>query len=378
MIDEKKQDATPKVSENEEFIKKAQEIIEKSDLDEEEKSDFAANIQSHEGKVLLAGLFTAGLLSYSPEADAAGDPISQAITNTMRDMFIEIVGSAFGVVNSKIDESSKETQTVLATVGDGINTTILAIDKKNTQAAVMSPPDFCLSDEIGEKSKIKDNESRSSIAKLNIESTAEKIAGKVKGTRVEDVSKAMQTEFGPGTEKENMHLDPTVLTSGLSIKNDDDEIQARAFVETMQVPLKDVPNIPKAELGAELTKDQLRLKARIDSRIARIKMAEQPFFKSISERRDSEGESKISLMQADVERTYADNGSVWRKELGQYSNPTPNTQESAKLISFSNKLAYENLRNEELNCNLQAVILLEILDSEEKSKSLNQLSGSSR
>lgn len=360
------------------YLEEAKERIEKSDLPEEEKADLTEKIQSNEGKILLAGLFAAGALSYSPKAAAAGDPITKAINDTMRDLFIEIIGAAFGVVNSKVDESSKETQTALGTIGDGLNTTVTAIDEKNTQAAVMAPPDFCLSDEIGEKSKIKDSESRSRVAKLNVNSTAEKIIGKVKGTRVEVIAKAMQAEFGPGTDKENKHLDPTNITASLSIKNEDDEIAARAFVETMQTPLKDIPNMPKADAGKELTKNQLRLKARIDSRIARIKMAEQPFFKSISERRDNDGESKIALMQADVERTYADNGSVWRKELGQYANPTPNTQESAKLISFNNKLAYENLRNEELGCNLQAVLLLELLDSEEKAIKLNALSESAR
>jgi hypothetical protein len=364
---------------HEESFDKVSQMVEDSDLPEGDKKVLKEKLELPENKALLIGLIGIGVLSYAPKAEAGvAEDITAAITEAFQEVFMTILGELFGVVNAEVEESSKESQTALGLVGDGINTTLNAIDDRNLQAAVMAPPDYCLSDEIGGKSKIKASESKSNIAKLNAASTKEKIIGVVKGSRVEIVAKAIQDKYGAGTDKVNQHLDPTALTADLSVKTEDGEANCRAFIETLQTPLKDTANIPSPDAGQPLTKEQLRLKARLDSRIARIKMAEQPFFKSLAERRNSDGESKVYLMQADVERTYGDNGSGWRGETGQYANPTPNTQESAKLIAFSNKLAYEALRNEELSCNLQAVILLETLDSEEKSSKINALSQGAR
>jgi hypothetical protein len=359
--------------EDESHLEVTRKAIEDSALSIEEKESTYKLLKTKEGKILVGGLLTAGLLSYSAPSKASNSIVG-AITSAMQDMFVVIMGAAFDGVNQKVEETSKETQTAMGVLGDSINTTMTVIEENKLSAAVMSPPDFCRSDEIGKKSTEKASQSRSNIATLNIKSTNEKILGKIKGTRVEDVAKSIQAEYGPDSDKYNQHLDPTGITTELSIKDSDGEKKARAYIETLQTPLKDTPNIPTPENGEELTTAQLRLKARLDSRICRIKMAEQPLLKSLSERRDDDGESKMALLEADVQRTYGDNGDGWRKELGQYSNPTPNTQESAKQIAFNNKLAYETLKEEEMSCNMQAVILLELLDDPMKAQLLSGLS----
>jgi hypothetical protein len=83
---------------------------------------------------------------------------------------------------------------------------------------------------------------------------------------------------------------------------------------------------------------------RQSARAARLEIAKAPFYEAIAERVKAEnGESKLSLMQREIDRTYGGESS-WRDEIQQYAAPTPLLAELNKQQALSNYLLFELLK----------------------------------
>ncbi|MFA0229663.1 hypothetical protein AB4491_11835 [Vibrio sp. 10N.261.45.A7] len=287
---------------------------------------------------IAAGSLAALAFSYSPPANAGlGDMIKQ-LTNQFEEMFQPLLDATFGTFASLINAAQSDGSSgVMQSVAQGSDMIVKATQETaNNKIAMasMPPPMHCESDDFGVASR-----NANISAKLTSDGIANESAKLYKPNRIPYTTRIsnLATKY-----PEQEHI--TISKSLSSTKLDDSGVQA--MIDGVDVITSHATEKIKLDpnMASSSSKFQRSEYISQSGKAARLEVAKAPFYDAIAERTtSSHGESKLSLVQKEIDRTYGGE-SEWRSALSEYADPTPLLAELNKQTSFSNYLLAETLK----------------------------------
>lgn len=287
---------------------------------------------------IAAGSLAALAFSYSPPANAGlGDMIKQ-LTNQFEEMFQPLLEATFGAFASLINAAQSDGSSgVMQSVAQGADMMVKATQETSNNRiamAAMPPPMHCESDDYGVASR-----NANISAKLTSDGIANESAKLYMPNRVPYTTRISNLA---AKYPEQEHI--TISKSLSSTKLDDSGVQA--MIDGVDVMTSNVTENIKLDPNMATSSSKFQRAEYIaqSGKAARLEVAKAPFYDAISERTtSSHGESKLSLIQKEVDRTYGGD-SEWRSALSEYADPTPLLAELNKQTSFSNYLLAETLK----------------------------------
>ncbi|MNC42613.1 hypothetical protein D3C75_914320 [compost metagenome] len=82
----------------------------------------------------------------------------------------------------------------------------------------------------------------------------------------------------------------------------------------------------------------------------------------LAARDGTKGDSKMSLLQQEIERTYGSDENGWRKEINEAASAVPLLKDLCKQAALQNKLLLEQHSQNERHSLLVSVAILEKMD----------------
>lgn len=298
-----------------------------------------------------AGMWVAGVAlvaagaSFSSPAQASIGGILDSLVNKAQEMLKPLLESTFGafgsLINSGMQDSSSAIVQANATGADSLVQAMKAIADNEVALESLPPPSYCESDEIGAASNKIGTSSQMTLDSLVRQSalTHSSSDNQIYSTKINGIAE----RYGPNSEAPNRHIE---LASILSSNKVESQTDVKAYVDGVDAMSSSA--MKKIQLDPTLASSTSGLdRARYveqSGKAAKLELAKGVMYESLSERMVSEsGESKLSLMDKEVDRTYGGEG-PWRNELLDYAAPTPLLVELNKQQAFTNYLLLEQLK----------------------------------
>ncbi len=290
---------------------------------------------------IAAGTVAAMALTYTPPANASISSILNSLVGKFEDMFGPLLTKVFGafaeIINGAQADGSAAIVQSVATSTEALINANKEIANNKISLASMPPPSHCESDDIGMAMRTVSSSARATSDNI--------LANSSKLYFPSDLPYATRVSNIASRYSDNEHI---AISKNVSHDKLEDS-QVKAMIDGVDVmtasKMEQIKLDPSLANSASPAKQKAYLVQ--SSRAARLEIAKAPFYEAIGERvKASNGESKMSLMQKEVDRTYGGEG-TWRKEIQQYADPTPLLSELNKQQSFTNFLLLEQLKKQQ-------------------------------
>jgi hypothetical protein len=309
-------------------------------------------------KVFMLAMIMASGLTFSSSANASIGSILSSLVDKFKDMFEPLLNSVMGDFGALLNMGQSETTTKLiqanAAGTDNIIQALQKIDDAKVRRSTAPAPDYCNSDATGIGAKSANRGAQRAVDSISTQSIATYSNGLNKGMYTNKIAGVAESV---ATNNNHLTLGANLQKSKLS--SSADRQNALTSVEIMTAPAMN-----SISLKPEDAMSSNRL-AKTDylnnsSKAIRLELAKNAFFTAIAERASSKnGESKLSLIEKEVERTYG--GEEWRKECNDLADPTPLLIEANKQMAFGNYVNVEILKKLEQQNLLLATATIQAL-----------------
>lgn len=283
--------------------------------------------------------------TYSSPANASIDSILNGLVTKAQEMLQPLLDSTFGafsqLINSGTSDASAAVMQSSAQGSDAIVNAMKSVADNQIGLESMPPPSYCESDEIGAASRTLGVSSQMTLDSLVTQSVQihNSTSNAIYSTKINTIAQ----RYSGSSANPNRHIQLASILNNSNITNQDDVkayidgVDAMSIGATQKINLK--PSMATSESGAERA-----VYVANSGKAAKLELAKGILYESLTERMSSSsGESKLSLMDKEVSRTYGGEG-AWRSELLEYAAPTPLLVELNKQLAFANYLSLEQLK----------------------------------
>ncbi|MEM0550320.1 MULTISPECIES: hypothetical protein [Aeromonas] len=312
---------------------------------------------------LIAAIAGAGLLlprtAFAGWMDDLANKLMSGITSAIKpifDTFGKVLAGDFGAI---FDKTSEKVTIAIGGMTDVLGTVITDAENNRVKQDTKPAPDECASDLIGKESTQAQNRAtvhavQESVSVSNRIMTSSAGAGRA-------TLQQIQGRYG---EIPKESINPTLA---LSKHNIVDKAELDKLRESKNIMAGDTAYVGSQEL-IKTTLNQygeragLDAQARVMAKNLRLQVCLDPQIQMLAARDGTQGESKMSLLQKEIERTYGSDEDGWRKEINLAASSVPLLKDLAKQISLQNKLMLEQLMLSERQGLLTSVSILEKMD----------------
>lgn len=290
-----------------------------------------------------AGALATIAYAYSPPARAGIGDIAKQLTNQFEKMFEPLLSgvfSAFGkIINAGQSDSSSAVVKSQAQSADMIINANREIANQRIELASMPPPNFCESDDLGIASAKIHISSQSTLDRILSESG--NMYGNNNTLYLTKIS-GIPARYSPNGPRPNEHIQ---LSRKIN-QNKLEDADAKAFIDGVDVltaKKMESINLNPAHAASTNKIEQLNYIEQ-SGKASRLELSKATFLEVLTDRTISaNGESKLSLMEKEIARTYGGESS-WRNDIANFADPTPVLAELNKQQSFTNYLLLEQLK----------------------------------
>ncbi|MEZ8238657.1 MULTISPECIES: hypothetical protein [Vibrio] len=289
-------------------------------------------------KYIAVGALAAAAFTYSPKANAGLDDIINQLTSQFEEMFEPLLSSVLGgfgkILNAGQSDGSSAIVKAISTSGDmQIKALTEAANNRLTMAS-MPPPNHCESDDIGMASKNSNQSSNLTLRELSKTS--------VKNYEPNSIPFSVRISGIANRYSNNEHI--TMSTALSSTKLDSSQVKMMIDgIDVLTAKQTDSISLDPAMANSEsnVSRTEYLLQS---AKAAKLEVSKGAFYDAVADRTvASHGESKLSLIEKEVDRTYG-GGSSWRDDLLNFGDPTPLLAELNKQVSLSNYILSESLK----------------------------------
>jgi len=319
-------------------------------------------------KVGLIALGATALLLPNPAhagwMDSLAAKLSSGVKNAITPVF-EAFGKVLSGDFSQIyDRNSSKVTTAIGGIGDQISTVITESENNRIKGATKPPPDSCASDAIGAATTKATANARAIATTVSVQQTNKTISSSHKSARrrVEEIA----TKYGGNTGQIPAEVMQVSAVTGKSKLNAEERDKAIAYQDLLvgNSVYQGSQKLIEAKLNSNQPAIALDAQAMVMKGSLRLQVAQQAFIKATADRDSTAtGDSKQSLIQMEIDRTYGDSGEKWRAEICGYTDPVPLLIEEIRLTAFNNYLLSEMLLAHEQAQLTMSVQLLELMDA---------------
>lgn len=282
--------------------------------------------------------------TYSPPAHAGIDSILSSLVGKFKSMFEPLLNNVFGIFGEMLNAGQADSSAAVIQASakgtDIITKAIQEATNSRMQVATALPPNYCESDDIGKA--INNATTSSQITTDHLGSQSANIynydtAG-IYNSRIATIG----SRYASGTMK-NQHIK---VGKNLAKSKLETTEEHKAVIDGIDVMTANVTNTIDLNPEHATSSKNIERQYYLDNsgRAARLELNKATYFSAMASRVTSDnGESKISLIEKEIARTYGGNG-TWRDELLQYADPTPLLAEANKQLSLTNYLLFEQLK----------------------------------
>lgn len=311
----------------------------------EHKPDSTSDSGNNATKWIMGTALATTALMYSTPSRAGIEGILNSLVAKCEEMMKPMLEGTFGGFGSLINGGSADASSAvvqaIGTSTDGIIEATKEIANNKIGLASMPPPNYCESDEIGKASKVLSQSATQTMDELVATSASlhNTTDNRLYATKISNIASRYNKESG----QQNRHIQMASIINKSKISSEE---EVKAFidgVDSMSVEATSKIRLSEASTVSNSGRRKAFYVAE-SGKAARLELAKGVLFQTLSERMVAEsGESKTSLLEKEVERTYGGEGS-WRSELLNYADPTPLLAELNKQQALTNYLLLESLK----------------------------------
>ena len=313
-------------------------------------------------KMALLTLGGAALLASSPAhagwMDSLASKLTDGIKKAITPVFEQFTNVLQGQFGDLYNQPSQKVSMVIGGATDTITKVMTETKNADIKAASKPAPDSCRSDAIGQAAAtaVANTEQR------KVENSVI-VTNKVISATPHSVGNSLNKmikKYG----SEGLPTQVSAITGTSNITSDDDIEKAHDFTSLLIGPTAYQGSQALIESSFKNGDDKLALEAQASTmaKTLRLQVAMQPQCNGIAMRDGRVTDSKFALMESEILRTYGDSGEGWRKEIQDYTNPTPLSVELCRLMAFQNYMLFEMLKSDETTQMVAATQLLETMD----------------
>lgn len=310
-------------------------------------------------------------LAYNDRINAVAENskgMLQQFFNTLTEQFKGMLEDTLGTINTIFSLVFTRNQTEMTEAyskfGDSINKSKEVLEQTKLQRNAMVGPQTCEGAILGDTAM-----KAKAIAKQDSIDLAEKSIGiELKKTSIsnpfDDIAYDLNYKYGAGAEKENGHLDLSLITSEINL-DEEGTSQALDVVDALTVTGFDTPYVPTFINEDELNKSNRDARKQLDMHNQHFFFARHVLSKSVTRRAAiSQERSLLGVMEVDINRTYG--SKVWREELQGFASPVPLHEVCLTQQALNNHINNELVKIREDKVRLAALIALARMDSTQR------------
>lgn len=309
---------------------------------------------------LLSGLgLTFSAPAHAWSVSNLANAIASQLTKSITPIFETFTKVMSGDFDSILERNSGKVGIAIGAGVDSMNKTQDEINRSKQKAATAPSPDHCLSDQIG-AAATKASANAAVVTKTRSANTMSRVIGASRSAPAAEFARQAEKygSSGKNLQLSSIYANPSMTT--------DEEVETASDCTKLllgpTVTVGDQEQVKMRNNNGDVAA-AYDAQARIVSKANRVQMAMLPFDNAIAMRDSRVTPSMMVLMEQEIDRTYGDDGTGWRKEINAYADPTPLMIESCRLMAFNNKLLFEQFKMMEQKNQLLGTQLLEIMES---------------
>lgn len=336
-------------------------LIDKLKASEEEEIEIDGNKVNK--AALIAAIAGVGLLApgtaHAGWMDDLAQKLIKGITSAIKPIFDSFVKALSGDFGDIFDKTSEKVNIAIGGMTDMIGTVITDAENNRVKQDTKPAPDECNSDQIGKASTAAQNRTTVHSVQESVKvsnAIMKASAGAGRGTL-----ERIKQQFGSIPQES---INPTLA---LTMNNITEQAKLDRLHEAKNIMAGDTAYVGSQEL-IQTTINQygeragLDAQARVMAKNLRLQIALDPQVQQLAARDGTKGDSKMSLLQQEIERTYGSDENGWRKEINEAASSVPLLKDLCKQMSLQNKLLLEQYMLDERHSLLVSVAVLEKMD----------------